>query len=271
MTGSEASEPTHPESCARRAFASALLDPSLPPPVGWKAWNGSDPVVRFAVYRNNVVHSLVQVLADTFPVVRQLVGEPFFSAMAGQFVREHPPASPLMHRYGEALAGWLASFEPAAGLPYLPDVARLEQARLRALHAADAEPVDRQTLEAWRQMPQGLLDASLRLHPSLAIVRSAHPIVSLWHAHDLDDDTRDAWLGKVDLHQAESALVFRHESDEVVVLALPDGDAKLTAALSAGTALGATQGAHVQADLVCVLARLWAHGLVTGLSEPLPG
>ncbi len=271
MTGPEAYEPTHLETCARLAFASALLDPSLPPPSCWKAWNGSDPVVRFAVHRNNVVHSLVQVLAETFPVVRNLVGEPFFSAMAGEFVREHPPESPLMHRYGDALAGWMGSFGPAAGLPYLPDVARLEHARLRALHSSDAEPVDRRTIEAWMQTPQGLLDASLRLHPSLAIVRSAHPIVSLWHAHHFDDDTRDAWLGKVDLHQAESALVFRDELDDVLVLALPDGDAEMTAALAVGTALGATQGAHVQGDLVRVLARLWAHGLVTGLSTPLPG
>ena len=45
------------------AFAAALLDPDLPPPDRLIAWNGSDPARRFAVYRNNVVVSLVDALA----------------------------------------------------------------------------------------------------------------------------------------------------------------------------------------------------------------
>ena len=271
MIGSETSDPTHPQSCDRLAFARALLDPSLPPPCGWKARNGSDAGVRFGIYRNNVMHGLIQVLADTFPVVRQLVGEPFFRAMAGQFVREHPPASPLMHHYGAALPGWMAGFEPAAALPYLPDVARLEQARLCALHAADAEPADRLVLDAWMQAPQRLLHASLQVHPSLAVVRSSHPIVSLWHAHQFDDDARDALLGNVPLDQAESAIVFRHASGDVFVLALPEGDAELTAALAAGATLGAAQGAHPQADPARTFALLWGRGLVTALSDSPPG
>ncbi|MBK6864396.1 MAG: putative DNA-binding domain-containing protein, partial [Ideonella sp.] len=41
------------------AFARALLQPDAPCPAGLKTWNGSDPAKRFAVYRNNVVVSLV--------------------------------------------------------------------------------------------------------------------------------------------------------------------------------------------------------------------
>ena len=70
------------------AFARALLDPALPPPADVCAWNGSDPAARLAVYRNNVMVSLLGVLADTFPVTRELVGDAFFRAM-GQRHRLH--------------------------------------------------------------------------------------------------------------------------------------------------------------------------------------
>ena len=72
---------------SQAAFAAALLYPARPCPPGLHAWNGSDPAARLAVYRNNVVSSLIDALADTFPVVQQLVGEEFFRAMAGVFAR----------------------------------------------------------------------------------------------------------------------------------------------------------------------------------------
>jgi hypothetical protein len=248
------------------AFAAALLDASLPTPAGLCAWNGSDPGQRFAVYRNNVVHSLVAVLGDTFPVVRQWVGEDFFGAMARRFVVKHPPASPLMHRYGEGFPGWIAGFEPAAALPCLPDLARLEWARLSAFHAADAQAIDAQTLSEALQAPERLAISSLRLHPSLAVVQSAHPVVSLWRAHQQDDVARDEQLGRLSLDTGESALVLRVD-DEALVLELPAADALLAAALAGGQALGAAQASHPQADLAGLLSTLLRHGQVSGLID----
>ena len=49
-------------------FAAALLDSRQGCPAGLRTWNGSDPAARLAVYRNNVVSSLIDALADTFPV-----------------------------------------------------------------------------------------------------------------------------------------------------------------------------------------------------------
>ena len=128
-------------SATQQQFAQALLDAGRPVPAGLVAWNGADVGVRFGVHRNNVVVSLVGVLADTFPVVRSLVGAEFFDALARLHVCAHPPASPVMSEYGAGFAGWIVDFEPAAALPYLANMARLEHARVTAFHAADAEPL----------------------------------------------------------------------------------------------------------------------------------
>lgn len=61
-----------------RPLPTAPLNPELPCPGGLTSWNGSDPELRFAVCRNNVMVSLIDALADTFPVVQALVGEEFF-------------------------------------------------------------------------------------------------------------------------------------------------------------------------------------------------
>jgi hypothetical protein len=258
-----------PASPTQHAFVEALLDPSLATPAGLRAWNGSDPNLRFAVHRNNVVHSLVGVLGDTFPVVRLLVGEAFFDAMARLFVVEHPPASPLMHRYGRCFADWLVRFEPAAALPYLPDMARLEWAQLAALHAADASPVDPQVLVAVLQDPDRLAATSLILHPSCAVVCSPHPVVTLWRAHQIDDDSRDEQLGQVRLDAAESALVLR-TGDDPVTIELPGADAELALALAGGALLGEAHASHPRACLDQLLSLLLRHGQVIGVVSARP-
>jgi hypothetical protein len=75
------------------SFAASLLDRARPAPRGISAWNGSDPAVRFDVFRNNVIVSLVGALADTFPVTRELVGDDVFYAMSRCFVAAEPPRS----------------------------------------------------------------------------------------------------------------------------------------------------------------------------------
>ena len=246
------------------AFAAALLDPEAPVPAGLVAWDGSDPVARFAVYRNNVLHSLVMVLSDTFPVVRELVDEDFFRAMAQRFIVAHPPTSALMHRYGEAFPAWLDGFEPVAPLGYLADMARLELARLRAFHAADAMAIDAQQLADALREPEQLASTVLQLSPSLTALASTHPVVSLWEAHQWDETWRDARLAALDLGLAESALVFR-VGDDALVLGAAHDDVALALALAAGAPLGPAVSEHPAADLARLLGLLLEHGLVVGV------
>ncbi len=85
--------------------------------------------------------SLIDALRTKFPATERIVGEEFFRAMARVFVIAHPPRSKILHTYGDDFGDFIAAFEPAAELAYLADVARLEAARTRAYHAADATPL----------------------------------------------------------------------------------------------------------------------------------
>src|ERR1700737_734497 len=122
-------------------FARALRDPDLVVPRGVTSHNSDAPRERFAVYRNNVMVGLVGALEARFPATRKIVGEDFFKGAAQLFAATQPPRSPLMMFYGDAFPAFLAGFEPAREVPYLADVARLEAARTRACHAADAKPL----------------------------------------------------------------------------------------------------------------------------------
>lgn len=159
-------------------FAKGLLDPSRPAPEGVVDPAGRPAGKRYDVYRNNVVVSLIEALAAAYPVIQKLVGDEFFAAMAGVHVRAHPPKSPLMIQYGADFPHFLADFPPLAHLPYLGDVARLERARRRVYHAADATSLTAETLA--KRDSLALLDTRLVLHPALAVVCSQHPVLTIW-------------------------------------------------------------------------------------------
>lgn len=250
-------------------FAAALLDPARPTPGGLRAWNGSDPARRFAVHRNNVVVSLVEALASTFPVLRRLVGEGFFDAMASVYVREHPPRSAVLAHYGEGLADWLAHFAPARALAYLPDMARLEFARVAAFHAADAAALDAAALDAAALAPHlaaagRLAGARLALHPSCRLLRSAFAVATLWSAHQSDGE-----FAPIDVDHPESALVLRDAGDDVLVIVLPEAAAAFCAALLRGETLAGAMPPDHDFDLAATLALLLRHGAIVGWHPPV--
>ncbi|WGJ13993.1 DNA-binding domain-containing protein [Methylocapsa sp. D3K7] len=235
-------------------FAQALRDPNAAVPRGVTAHNSAAPRKRFTVYRNNVAVGLTAALEARFPAVRKIVGEDFFKAVAKLFAAAHPPRSPLMMFYGDEFPAFLAAFEPARDLPYLADIARLEAARTRAYHAADAIPLDAEALHALP--PQALPKLRFTLHPALEIVASDYPIVTIWAMNSGEVD-----LAPIKDWRGEDALVSRPQLD-VEVRCLPPGAKTFLQSLAArqplGMAAAVALAASVDFDLAVNLAALFS-------------
>ncbi len=210
------------------AFAEALLDPAKPAPPDLVRPDGRPAGRRFDIYRNNVVVALVEALGEAFPVVKALVGEEFFEALAGVYVRAHPPSSPRMMFYGEGFAAFLETFEPVAGFAYLPDVARLEQARRVSWHAADDPATDPSVLGT--RDAAALMRTRLVLRAACRIVRSAHPVYSIWRFNATED--------KAPVRPAAEDVLVSRPADAVLMHLLPPGGAAFLLALEAGQPLG---------------------------------
>jgi hypothetical protein len=253
-------------------FAAALLDPMRPPPDGLRLRHGGDPASRFAIYRNNVAVSLLEALAERFPVTRTLVGDEFFRAMARLYLQDDLPSSRLLHEYGAMFPDFVERFAPARPLPYLAGVARLEAARTFAYHAADAEPLAAAAFGS--VAPDAVGRLRLCLHPSVRLLASPWPVLSIWLAHVRGSDAQDQpnpELGRIDLTRSEAVLIARPRN-EVRQWLLPAGGHEFLAAIAAGAPLA---DAAAQAEVTmphfeptASLTLLIQAEIVVGLTQP---
>ena len=197
-------------------------------------------------------------------MVRRLVGAEFFKAVARAYVAEAPPRSPVLLLYGRSFGTFLDDFPPAARVPYLGDVARLEWARLYAYHAADAAPLEIASLSALPESALGGL--RFTLHPSLRLLRSRWPVVSIWAASS-DAGTADA----VDMDSGQEAAVIR-PALTVDLRLLPAGGFDFIADLKDGVTLAEAAERAVDRDAAFELAGhlqgLFEIGAVTALQTP---
>lgn len=241
-------------------FAAALLPETFDCPSGLRTWNGSDPAQRFGVYRNNVMASLVDALADTYPVSQALVGETFFRAMASQFVRREPPKSPVLTWYGDSFAAFIQGFAPASSVPYLADIARLEMLYVQSYHAADEAPLTAAELAGLLTDASTLPHVCFTLHPSVGVLRSGYAVVSLWAAHQ--DETPANSLNSIDPSLAESAMLVRSALD-VEIFRVEDGTAEFIENLMRGVTFAAAVSTASPFNLNAALELLIRCGAIT--------
>ncbi|MDP5084216.1 MAG: putative DNA-binding domain-containing protein [Yoonia sp.] len=236
------------------AFRNAMLDPAAAVPAGIINPDGGQAAKRFDVYRNNVAVSLSDALEAAFPIVRKLVGDQFFRAMAGIYLRKHPPKSPLMMFYGHAMPQFLRRFPPAQTLGYLPDIAAVELALRHAYHAADATPVTPQ--EFADLAPDALMGVRLRIAPAVQTVASSYPIHAIYRANTSDTAPKPVM-------QAEAILITRPAFDPELHR-INAAAATCIEALKSGQTLGqAMATADDTLDLGQVLGLLLAQSAVT--------
>jgi Putative DNA-binding domain len=213
-----------------------------------------------AACRNDV--EPIDILAARYPVVRRLVGDESFRAMAGRFIAEKPPRSAALRDHGETFPRFLRSRGNTASIEYVADIAELEMACDKARRAAAARPVGVQAFS--RLSIKRLKKLRVDLHPSVGLVASRFPIVTIWENNQGDEP------GMIKRWRAEAALVAR-PFVEVEVCRLPPGGNAFIVALSQGktmaTAVEAGMGAAREFDVGSNLAMLIEAEIVVGVRE----
>jgi hypothetical protein len=247
------------------AFARKLMDGHGAVSMDAVGLDASGNAERFSIHRNNVSVGLIDCLQARFPVVCALVGEDFFRAMARIFVTTRPPRTPVLLLYGADLAEFISRFDPARSLPYLADMARLENAWSESYHAAEDRVVSLDELSVGN--PTRLARSTVQLHASLRLIRSGYGVGSLWAAHQ-----QDAVGADLHVERPEDLLIVRPNA-EVFVHVLQPGAFDFIEALRRNetieaAAVSGEEHSNASFDIGSQLVSLIASGAVAKILSP---
>ena len=190
-----------------------------------------DPKARgFQAYQTNGLVMADRALAGAYPVLRQLIGDDSFAAMAGALWQAHPPARGDLAQWGADLPGFVRHSAQLADDPYLADVARAEWA-LHGLTTAADEVLDLASLQLLITHDPSVV--KLCITNTCQWFASPWPVASIWLAHQADADLAAAELELAGLlirqQVAQTVLVWRAGLRPCLREASPDEDRFLTA------------------------------------------
>lgn len=219
----------------------------------------------FAVYRNTVMKGCIDALQANYPAVARLVGEEWFRAAAARYVRSTPPRDPMLLQYGEGFADFLAEFAPAAELPYLADVARLDRCWTESHCARDTTPLTPSTLACCTAAELGT--AILCPHPAARWRWFWDaPVYTIWSRN------REAQFESLDIDWLpEGALITRPE-DNVRWMGLDAAGCAFLDACAAGeniaVAIEMALARNRDIDFAQLMASLLEAGAFSALLRP---
>jgi hypothetical protein len=213
------------------------------------------PEARLNIYRNTFIGALTTALRLSFPAVHRLVGGEFFESAARVFIEAGPPRSAYLDDYGTGFPEFLASFGPAASLPYLSGVARLEWAVSRALHASDEQAIDVSRLSEINPADHGRI--AFVPHPSVGLVRADHPVDAIWRAVLAQDD---AAMARIDLNAGPAWLLVQRQQSGIEVIGCTESAWRFASALCTSRPLQAAIDAAPDVEASILLAEHLAAG-----------
>ena len=138
------------------------------------------PAHRLSIYADMYFYRLRDSLSEDFPKVAAVIGGARFHNLVTDYLLVHPSSFWSLRNLGKALPDFLKGRDLAAQYPFLPDLARLEWARVDVFDEADARAMTREQVTAIAGDAIG--DLRLSLIPACRLLALDWNVAPLWRS-----------------------------------------------------------------------------------------
>lgn len=222
---------------------------------------GMTSAEHLLIYRRAILGTLVRAMGQIYPVCGRLTGQQFFDAMARVYARQTPSRCADLAHFGADFCDFIANFEPAEELPYLPDVARLEWHWHRAFHAAAGTRFDFAELSKAAAVDMGRI--VFRLPASATLIASDYPVHRIWQVNQAE------WDGDqhVDLDQGGVRLIVWRQDHDMRIDEVDEPSWPLLNAIAEGMSLSEISALAWADELDSVLPNCVQQGWIGGFEN----
>lgn len=168
------------------------------------------PSTQWQIYHGSITEGLAQHLRTVYATCETLVGADFFTGLIYTFIQQTPCYTDDLAQYGDTLADFIATFAPAAQLPYLADMSRLcwyrhccqQQQQYQAFDIAQFACIEETQYD----------QLILQLQPVYYILSSPYPLAQIWSLCHTDNNEQ---VKPVDLNAGSVCLLIWWQHDHV--------------------------------------------------------
>lgn len=165
------------------------------------------PAQQIGIYQSSVIGAKQKTLREIYTTCNKLVGEDFFVAMINEYIAKTISTSPDLADYGENFSEFIIEFEPAKGLPYLSDVAKLEWAWHKLFNAPTTKELNFERLaECYTSSGENII---FHLPQSCTLITSYYPIHRIWEVNQ--DDYVGEQIIRLSEHEFYYFLIWRND------------------------------------------------------------
>ncbi len=172
-------------------------------------YSKAESLSRLSIYRNNVFGNFTSVLESVYEVVQKLVGEEYFLSLAEKYAKKYPSKSGNLDNYGEYFSEFLKQKKMQHKLPYLSDIAKLEYLFHKCYFSKEADDFDIENFQ--KISPEDFSNLTLKLHPSVFLLKSKFSIFSIWK-----DNIENDGKNKISIENSECVLIDRANGNSEV-------------------------------------------------------
>ena len=227
----------------------------------WCAGPGAE--AGLSVYRNTIAKGRADALAAQFPTVERVVGAAWLAAAANAHGAECPPRTASLLSYGRDFADWLGQFPPAADMPFLPALARLDYLWSESHLAADIEPLQPDALAGMTADAFG--DHALTLHPATRFAGFEDSTPDLWRALQPPAEAPET----LELGDVPQGLLITRPALEITTTVIGSGELAFLEACEAGHSLADAAVAALTCEPDLDLSALFARQMTAGVFASL--
>jgi len=133
------------------------------------------------VYRRALVFSLIDVLADIYPVLKEVLTDEVFRYCARNYIYKNPSRAYDLNKYGKTFPDYVQQQEELKAHPYLYDLGRFEYALHQCYYAASDIPLSLESFKNRVKKDDGAFH--LKLRSSAEIIKTEFSVHHIWEVY----------------------------------------------------------------------------------------
>ena len=151
-----------------------------------------DRLERLDIYAEGYYSRLLECLEDDYETLKRVLGDKLFRRLVADYLEAHPSRSYTAAELGRHMPEFIAGWELAEALPYLPDLARLEWLCVESFFAENLPVYDLAKLQT---IPESRWPkARFRLDPSVRLLRTDWNLDEMWGSEHEPAHEEARWL-----------------------------------------------------------------------------